>query len=45
MSTQTKDCLKKLAVIIFFENFYKRKKIYEHNHVSASMRCENNSNM
>ena len=45
MSTQTKDSLKKLAKIIFFENFYKGKIYIKNNHISFSMRCKNNSDM
>ena len=45
MSTQTKDSLKKSAIIVFFENFYKGKSYIKNNHISFSMQCKNNRNM
>ena len=45
MSTQTKGSLKKSAVIIFFENFYKGNIYIKNNHISFSMRCKNSRNM
>ena len=45
-STQTKDSLKKLAIIVFFENFYKEKIYIKSNNISFSMCCKKNiSNM
>ena len=45
MSAQTKDSLKKSAVMIFFENFYKGNIYIKNSHISFSMGCKNNSNM
>ena len=43
-STQTKGSVKKWAIIISFEDFYKAKICMKNNHIS-SMHCKNNSNM
>ena len=45
MSTQTKDSLKKSAIIIFFENVYEGKIYLKNNHISFSMLCKNNRNI